>query len=85
MSTVMLSKWGNSIGIRLPSNIIKSAHLNSGDLLDISINKKGELKLVPIHDKQSDWMEKFNAVADAQSEKSLLDIKNDFDEEEWTW
>lgn len=30
-----LQKWGNSIGIRIPSNIIKSMKLKTNDLMDI--------------------------------------------------
>ena len=35
MSTVILTKWGNSISLRIPSNIIKEAHLVAGEKLDI--------------------------------------------------
>ena len=48
MSTVILTKWGNSIGLRIPSAIIKEAHLKSGEILDISINQKGGITLNPI-------------------------------------
>lgn len=30
-----LQKWGNSIGIRIPSNILKSLNLHENDLLEI--------------------------------------------------
>lgn len=35
MSTVTLTKWGNSIGIRIPAVIIKEAHLYPGEELEI--------------------------------------------------
>ena len=31
-----LQKWGNSVGIRIPSTIIKSLELKENDLLDIA-------------------------------------------------
>ena len=33
---VRLQKWGNSVGIRIPSTIIKSLELKENDLLDIA-------------------------------------------------
>ena len=85
MSTVILSKWGNSIGIRIPSSLIKEAHLSPGEVLTITANKKGGLTLVPVKNRQEGWTEQFNAVADDQQDNLLIDFPNEFDEEEWTW
>ena len=85
MSTVVLAKWGNSIGIRIPSSLIKEAHLSPGETLTITANKKGGLTLVPLKNSQKGWTEQFNAIADAQQDNSLIDLPNEFDEEEWTW
>ena len=85
MSTVILTKWGNSIGIRIPSAIIKEAHLYLGEELEIKANENGVLTLVPIKNQQEGWLDKFNAAADASGEDSHLDIGNDFDRDEWTW
>lgn len=35
MTEVMISKWGNSLGFRIPSNIVKSLKLKEGDKLAI--------------------------------------------------
>jgi len=32
---IRLQKWGNSLGIRIPSNILKSLNLKSGDSVNI--------------------------------------------------
>ena len=32
-----LQKWGNSDGIRIPSNILKSLNLKTNDVLDLNI------------------------------------------------
>ena len=85
MSTVVLTKWGNSIGIRIPSTIIKEAHLIQGQPLEITANKKGGLTLMPIKNQQEGWIDMFNAIADSGADKSLIDLPNEFDEEEWTW
>ena len=34
---VKLQKWGNSMGIRIPSNILKSLNLKTNDLLNIEL------------------------------------------------
>ncbi len=85
MSIVTLTKWGNSIGIRIPSTIIKEAHLYPGEELEIKADEKGGLTLIPIKNQQEGWLEKFNAIVDSSSEKIHFDIENDFDTDEWTW
>ncbi len=85
MSTVILTKWGNSVGIRIPAAILKEAHLSPGEQLKIMINKKGGVTLVPISNPQEGWLEAFNGIADIENEKFLINVTNDFDEDEWTW
>lgn len=85
MSTVILTKWGNSIGIRIPSAIIKEANLYPGEELEIKADEKGGLTLIPIKNQQEEWLEKFNAAADKEDEVVNLEIANDFDTDEWTW
>lgn len=85
MSTVTLTKWGNSIGIRIPVAIMKEAHLMLGEELKIFVSKKGRVTLVPIKNPQEDWTEAFNVIADSNGDELLLNVSNDFDEDEWTW
>ena len=40
---VRLQKWGNSIGIRIPSNMLKSLNLKVNDLLEI---KESDNKII---------------------------------------
>ena len=82
MSTVTLTKWGNSIGIRIPSVIIKETHLHLGEELEIRVDEKGVLSLIPIKNQQEGWLEQFNAVGD---DETHLNLSNDFDMDEWTW
>ncbi|WP_419420484.1 AbrB/MazE/SpoVT family DNA-binding domain-containing protein [Legionella sp. D16C41] len=85
MSIVTLTKWGNSVGIRIPSTIIKEAHLSPGEELEIKVDEKGVLTLIPIKNQQEGWLEQFNAAADASMGETPLYIANDFDTDEWTW
>ena len=57
---VRLQKWGNSMGIRIPSNILKSLNLKINDVLEIvekddkivvSKSKKGKISLKKLFDK----------------------------------
>lgn len=36
MATVTVSKWGNSLGLRIPKAVIASHSLQDGDIVDIS-------------------------------------------------
>ena len=44
---LQVSKWGNSLAVRLPASYIKQAGLNSGDFLEANIDASGEMHLVP--------------------------------------
>ena len=53
---------------------------------DKKLNKidTNDLSVVP-QNPQSDWLELFNTIADTQEHELLLNTKNTFDKEEWTW
>ena len=36
--TTQLSKWGNSLGLRLPKSVAREAHLDEGDTVDVSVD-----------------------------------------------
>lgn len=42
-----LSKWGNSLAIRLPIECVRALGLNDGDSVEASITPAGELSLRP--------------------------------------
>ncbi|MDP3558886.1 MAG: AbrB/MazE/SpoVT family DNA-binding domain-containing protein [Legionellaceae bacterium] len=85
MSIVTLTKWGNSVGIRIPAVIMKEAHLNPGSELEIRTDENGVLTLIPIKNQQEGWTDKFNVIAGSNHEEHPLDLSNDFDADEWTW
>tara|TARA_B110000908_G_C10143047_1_gene397700 strand:+ start:271 stop:558 length:288 start_codon:yes stop_codon:yes gene_type:complete len=85
MSTVTLTKWGNSVGVRIPALILKEADLAQGSELDICTKESGVIILKQKENKQEGWTSQFNAIADGKNEEIILDVSSSFDDEEWTW
>jgi antitoxin component of MazEF toxin-antitoxin module len=85
MLTVSLKKWGNSIGVRIPSTLLKEAHLEPGEVMEVTVNENGAILLTPSKSKQEVWLGKFNAIADVAQEGEAIDLSNQFDEDDWTW
>ena len=44
---LQVSKWGNSLAVRLPANYAKLSGVSSGDYLEATITASGEMHLVP--------------------------------------
>ena len=42
-----IQKWGNSLGIRIPSNILKSLNIKNNDILDIEFDDNKIVISVP--------------------------------------
>ncbi len=42
---MQVSKWGNSLAVRLPAAIVEALHLKEGDEIEISIAGKREFKV----------------------------------------
>ncbi len=40
-----VSKWGNSLAVRIPRAIVKQTHLNEGDCLALSLDQDGSIIL----------------------------------------
>lgn len=85
MSKVTLTKWGNSVGVRIPAVVLKEANLALGVELDICAKDTGILVLKQKENQQDSWTQQFNAIADAEADELLLDHFNNFDDEEWVW
>lgn len=47
MSAALISRWGNSLGVRLPQFVARSANLKAGDPVTISL-RDGEIILKPV-------------------------------------
>jgi antitoxin MazE len=37
-TTTQVSKWGNSLGLRLPKSVAREAQLDVGDTVDVSVD-----------------------------------------------
>jgi antitoxin component of MazEF toxin-antitoxin module len=89
MHTVSLNKWGNSLGLRVPSALAKHIQAQVGELFSVSLSQSGELVFSPIRDPRAGWTEALNAFADATQNQlqddSFTNIPNEFDDKEWTW
>ena len=40
-----LTKWGNSLAVRIPRQILEKASLREGDRLEVAVHKQGSLSL----------------------------------------
>ncbi len=84
----MLTKIGNSHGIRIPKLLIKQAHLENVSL-ELEVLENG-LLIKPITNAKRDaWIENIEKVTskhkDLQDEGLLEDLLNDSDLEEYEW
>ncbi len=43
--TTVISKWGNSLALRIPADIIEKSNLHLGDRLDVSVSRHGRITL----------------------------------------
>lgn len=44
---LQVSKWGNSLAVRLPANYAKQSGVSNGDYLEATITTSGEMHLIP--------------------------------------
>jgi antitoxin MazE len=73
-----LKKWGNSIGVRLPSSVLKEAYLTQNQRVTIS-TKKGAIVIKPLRGQQYSFPNSLTAsqrIAMAQLNSVGLSAKN---------
>ena len=44
---IQISKWGNSLALRIPATLIKQNHLKDGDKVEATLSKDGSLIIRP--------------------------------------
>ncbi len=44
---LQVSKWGNSLAVRLPVECVRAAGLRAGDSVEANITSAGEIMLIP--------------------------------------
>lgn len=47
-----LTRWGNSVGIRIPSHVLGAAGLKSGDHVHIRLMDSGDIRVRPVNGRQ---------------------------------
>ena len=45
-ATTQISKWGNSLGLRLPKSVAREAQVDEGDTVDVSV-RNGAIVIRP--------------------------------------
>jgi antitoxin MazE len=80
-----VSKWGNSMALRIPKSILDENKLQEGSQVEI-ISKDGKIILEPQEKKVREGWEKAAMEAHQNDDdKLMMDFSNEFDKEEWTW
>jgi antitoxin MazE len=44
---IQISKWGNSLAIRIPAEVVKQIHLKEGDKVEATLSMNGTLIIKP--------------------------------------
>jgi len=66
MAHLLVSKWGNSLAVRIPTEFTRQANLKDGDQLQIRIGADGSLCL-----QKNDWDRKAFASDLSQAQESM--------------
>ena len=43
--TAVLSRWGNSLAVRIPAHMAEKANIHVGDKLEVSVSRNGRITL----------------------------------------
>ena len=47
-----LTRWGNSVGIRIPAHVLGAAGLKAGDHVYVRLMDSGDIRVRPVRDRQ---------------------------------
>lgn len=84
-TTVSISKWGNSMALRLPKSIIDENQLEEGSKIDV-VSQEGKIILEPQQKKiREGWEQAAMEAHQNGDDKIIMDFTNEFDEKEWKW
>ena len=71
---IQISKWGNSLALRIPAAIIKEIKLKEGDRVDVTLSKDGSLIIRTKKLSRKEISEKIRAFrATLKMGKSVMD------------
>jgi antitoxin MazE len=54
---IQISKWGNSLALRIPATFIKEIKLKDGDKVEAILSKDGSLIIRPQNSDLRDWLQ----------------------------
>jgi len=82
--TAKIISIGNSKGIRIPNNILKSLKIDSE--VDIIINEeKREILLRPSRKSRQGWDKAFGKMSESHDDQLIINDSIDLDEKDWKW
>jgi antitoxin MazE len=82
--TAKIISIGNSKGIRIPNNILKSLKIDSE--VDLIVNEdRRELLLRPTRKSRQGWDKSFTKMNENHDDQLLINDSIDLDETDWTW
>jgi len=80
-----VSKWGNSMALRIPKSILEENMLEEGSQVEI-FSKDGRIILEPQEKKvREGWEQAAIEAHQNGDDKLIMDFSNEFDKEEWIW
>ena len=64
---LQIGKWGNSLALRLPSEVVKSLHLREGARVELTLNGASQATLSPVRQKfdKEAYMRQVRALTDS--------------------
>ena len=70
--TVTISRWGNSLAVRLPKDALDAAHLHEGDLLEV--NAEGSTITLTLQDAPASLDELIGRITPENLHAAAFDI-----------
>ena len=79
-----LIRIGNSHGVRIPKAVIEQCGLKNE--VDMAV-KNGAVVIAPARKPRAGWAEAFKRMGEAGDDGPLIpdELRNEFDNTEWTW
>lgn len=78
---IKVSKWGNSLGIRLPINLVKSS-ISEGDLLDVNF-ENGVLTAIHVKEENDSKLDKLLEGITPKNYGGEIDFGSSLGKEIW--
>lgn len=67
---VALSKWGNSVGLRVPVAVLRELEVECGQSVDIRV-EQGKAIIEPIHDKEEKLMKLIAGITEENRHEEI--------------